>query len=103
MYSLVNIMPNDFSTRPRLGISACLLGQAVRFDGGHKRDTFLSETFGQFVEWVSICPELEMGMGVPREPVRLLDDAADVRMVAERSGRDRTEQMKSYTAKRIAT
>ncbi len=103
MYSLVNTMPEDFITRPKLAISGCLLGQAVRFDGGHKRDAFLTETFGQFVEWVSICPELEIGMGVPREPVRLVADGNEVRMVAERSGRDWTAEMKSYAVKRIAT
>ena len=47
--------------RIRLGISACLLGQRVRFDGGHKRDPFLVESLGQFVDWVSVCPEVESG------------------------------------------
>jgi uncharacterized protein YbgA (DUF1722 family)/uncharacterized protein YbbK (DUF523 family) len=104
MYSLVNTtMADDFSTRPKLGISACLLGQAVRFDGGHKRDAFLTETFAQFVDWVPICPEVEAGMGVPRESVRLIRNGTNVRMVAERSGRDWTGQMQNYAAKRIAT
>jgi len=51
----------------RLGVSACLLGEAVRFDGGHKRDFFLVKTLGRFVEWVPVCPELESGLGVPRD------------------------------------
>src|SRR3989304_3140983 len=50
----------------RLGISSCLLGHEVRFDGGHKRDRFLTDTFGQFVEWVPVCPEVEAGFGTPR-------------------------------------
>ena len=58
----------------RIGISSCLLGDEVRFDGGHKRDTFLTETLAPFVEWVRVCPEVEIGMGVPREPVRLVRD-----------------------------
>jgi uncharacterized protein YbbK (DUF523 family) len=64
-------MKDFFSAKPRIGISACLLGQRVRYDGGDKRDRFLTETFGPHVEWVPVCPEAEVGMGVPREPVRL--------------------------------
>ena len=95
-------MPQNFSAvKPRLGISACLLGQQVRFDGAHKRDYFLTDTFGQFVEWIPVCPELEVGMGVPRESVRLVGSAADPAMVAERSGRDWTAAMKRYASKRI--
>ena len=59
----------------RLGISACLLGERVRFDGGHKRDPFLVETLGPFVEWVPVCPEIESGMAAPRESLRLLRQA----------------------------
>ena len=55
----------------RLGISACLLGQHVRYDGGHKRDAFLVEVFGRYVEWVPVCPEVEIGLGVPRDTLRL--------------------------------
>ncbi|HSK30042.1 MAG TPA: DUF523 domain-containing protein, partial [Candidatus Limnocylindria bacterium] len=63
--------------KPKLGISACLLGNEVRFDGGHQRDYFLTETFGQFVQWVPVCPEMEIGMGVPREAVRLVGNPAE--------------------------
>ena len=55
----------------RVGVSACLLGDKVRFDGGHRRDAFLTETFGRFVEWVPVCPEVECGLGTPRESMRL--------------------------------
>ena len=58
--------------RLRIGISSCLLGDEVRFDGGHKRDASLIEALDPDVEWVRVCPEVELGMGVPREPVRLL-------------------------------
>ena len=56
--------------RIRIGISSCLLGEQVRYDGGHKHDRFLTDTLGPYIEWVSVCPELEVGMGVPREAVR---------------------------------
>src|SRR6266566_6770334 len=86
----------------RLGISACLLGQAVRYDGGHKRDPFLAETLGRFVEWVPVCPEVELGLGVPREPIRLEGDPAAPRLVAENSRRDLTRAMKRLACARAA-
>ena len=57
----------------RLGISRCLLGEPVRYDGGHKRDQFLVDVLGQHVEWVPVCPEVEAGFGTPRESMRLVD------------------------------
>ncbi len=92
---------NLYGVKPKLGISACLLGQQVRFDGAHKRDHFLTDTFGRFVEWVPVCPELEVGMGVPRESVRLVGSPADPKLIAERSGRDWTPAMKRYTLNRV--
>jgi len=95
-------MPKDLSTRkPRIGISSCLLGYQVRFDGAHKRDYFLTDTFGKFVDWVPVCPELEVGMGVPRESVRLVGRPNDPDMVAERSGRNWTAAMKRYTLNKV--
>lgn len=96
-----HLMIQKSDLRPRLGISACLLGQNVRFDGGHKKDEFLCETFGRFVEWVPVCPELEVGMGVPRESVRLVGPPAEPRMIAERSGRDWTMPMQRFAALRL--
>src|SRR6266404_7119360 len=78
----------------RLGISACLLGHEVRYDGGHKRDPFLTETLGRFVEWVPVCPEVELGLGVPREPIRLEGDPARPRLVALETRTDHTEAMR---------
>ncbi len=89
------------NTNPKVGISACLLGQQVRFDGGHKRDLFLTDLFGKFVDWVAICPEVEVGMGVPRETVRLVGTPTDPRMIAEKSGKDWTEAMHRFAAKRV--
>ena len=86
----------------RLGISACLLGQAVRYDGGHKRDPFLAATLGRFVEWVAVCPEVEIGLGVPREPIRLEGDPAAPRLVAANSRRDLTRAMTRFARARAA-
>lgn len=89
------------SHKPRIGISACLLGQKVRYDGQHKLDAYLTKTLGPFVQWVAVCPELEAGMGVPRESVRLVDSPGGPRMIAERSGRDWTEPMLRWSAERL--
>ena len=91
------------ASKPRLGISACLLGRKVRYDGQHKRDPFLTEVLGERVEWVPVCPELEVGMGVPREPIRLTGRAVAPRLVAERSGTDQTEAMLHYAEERVAS
>ncbi len=100
-YILHMVSLEPVAHKPRLGISACLLGQKVRYDGGHKRDFFLTELFGKFVEWVPICPEVEVGMGVPREPVRLVGTTSDPRMIGEKSGKDWTDAMKRVAAQRI--
>jgi uncharacterized protein YbgA (DUF1722 family)/uncharacterized protein YbbK (DUF523 family) len=89
----------------RIGISACLLGQEVRFDGGHKRDTFLIDTLGAQVEFVSVCPEVEMGLGTPRETLRLIrtdDTATPVRMITTRTAIDHTDGMNQWSARRLA-
>jgi uncharacterized protein YbbK (DUF523 family) len=78
-----------------------LLGQKVRFDGAHKQDLFLCETFGRFVDWVAVCPEVEVGMGVPRETVRLVGPVDEPRLIAERSCKDWTEAMHRFAAVRM--
>ena len=80
----------------RIGISSCLLGEKVRFDGGHKRDGFLTETLGPHVEWVPVCPEIEIGLGSPRESLRLVGDSDDVSLVAPKSGTDLTSDMRRF-------
>jgi uncharacterized protein YbgA (DUF1722 family)/uncharacterized protein YbbK (DUF523 family) len=86
----------------RIGISSCLLGAKVRFDGGHKKDDFLVNTFGEWVRWVPVCPEVEVGMGTPRESIRLVRDGAAVRLLAPKSGRDWTGEMREYSERRVA-
>lgn len=88
----------------RIGISACLLGQEVRFDGGHKRDPFLTDTLGPHVEWVPVCPEVEMGLGTPRETLRLVrsrGSAGSFRMVTTRTAIDHTDGMNRWAARRL--
>ena len=85
----------------RVGISSCLLGQKVRFDGGHKRDRFLTDILAPYVEWVPVCPEVELGMGIPRESIRLVRDDGALRLRAERSGKDHTRAMERFAAHRV--
>ena len=85
----------------RLGISTCLLGEEVRYDGGHKLDRFLVETLGEYVEWVPVCPEVEMGLPVPRESMRLVDDPENPRLVTPKTGEDHTERMQAWARKRL--
>jgi len=86
----------------RIGISACLLGERVRYDGGHKRDAYLVQTFGRYVEWVPVCPEVEMGLGTPRETLRLVRTGGDTRLIMPKTGADHTEAMRAYASRRIA-
>jgi uncharacterized protein YbgA (DUF1722 family)/uncharacterized protein YbbK (DUF523 family) len=85
----------------RLGISTCLLGQPVRYDGGHKLDRFLTETLGQYVDYVPVCPEVECGMPVPRESMHLEGDIESPHLVTIKSGIDKTDQMLNWAEKRI--
>jgi uncharacterized protein YbbK (DUF523 family)/uncharacterized protein YbgA (DUF1722 family) len=90
----------------RIGISSCLLGQEVRYNGGHKRDSFLTDVFGRYVDWVPVCPEVEVGLGVPRPPIRLERtgggaDGGGVRLVMPSTGTDLTEAMTSYAEQRV--
>jgi uncharacterized protein YbgA (DUF1722 family)/uncharacterized protein YbbK (DUF523 family) len=85
----------------KLGISTCLLGENVRFDGGHKLDRYLKDTLGQYVEYVPVCPEVECGFGVPRESFRLVGDPDNPRLVTTRTNRDHTERMTAWAKRRV--
>jgi uncharacterized protein YbgA (DUF1722 family)/uncharacterized protein YbbK (DUF523 family) len=85
----------------RLGISTCLLGEPVRYDGGHKRDRFITDTLGQYVEFVPVCPETECGLGVPRESMRLEGDPASPRLITRRTRVDHTERMVAWGIRRL--
>ncbi|HET9314653.1 MAG TPA: DUF523 and DUF1722 domain-containing protein, partial [Vicinamibacteria bacterium] len=88
--------------RLRIGVSSCLLGQKVRWDGGHKRDRFLVDELGPFVEWVPVCPEVELGLGTPRPTLRLEKRGHEVRLVEPRTERDHTDAMRAYARRRVA-
>jgi len=88
----------------RLGISSCLLGNEVRFDGGHKRNLFLVDELAPFVEWVPVCPEVEAGMPTPRPALRLVrpdGTGAGVRVRETRSGSDHTRLLEDFAARRV--
>jgi len=85
----------------RLGISRCLLGDPVRYDGGHKKDSYLIHTLGVYFDYVPVCPEVECGMGIPREPLRLVGDPDNPRMVTSKTYRDCTDKMRSWAKKRV--
>ena len=87
----------------KLGVSSCLLGEKVRYDGGHKLDQHLKELLGRYVEWVPVCPEVEMGLTVPREPMRLVGDAVSSRLVTTSSGIDHTDWMIQWANKKLRT
>src|SRR5438093_8568967 len=87
--------------RVRVGISQCLLGENVRYDGGHKLDRMLVETLGRSVEWVPVCPEVEVGLGTPRDPMRLVGDPHAPRLVTINTGVDHTDTMNRFAQQRV--
>jgi uncharacterized protein YbgA (DUF1722 family)/uncharacterized protein YbbK (DUF523 family) len=86
----------------KLGISTCLLGKNVRYDGNHAHDAFLTRTLSQFVEYVPVCPEHELGLGVPREAMRLVGDPESPRLVTIKTRKDLTVPMCSWAKKRVS-
>lgn len=97
-------MVEAVSTAPpiRIGISACLLGQKVRYDGGHKHDRFLTDTLGRYFQWVPVCPEVELGLGTPRPTIQLLQLGEDIRLRYTKSQEDLTDSMRRFAAARVA-
>ncbi|MFZ5453066.1 MAG: YbgA family protein [Thermodesulfobacteriota bacterium] len=85
----------------KIGISACLLGEKVRYDGGHKWDRFLTDTLGRYVDLAPVCPEVECGLGVPREAMRLTGDPAAPRLLTIRTHQDLTERMLNWARRRV--
>lgn len=79
-----------------VGVSSCLLGEPVRYDGGHKHDHYVTDTLGRFFRFVPVCPEVGCGLPVPREAMRLEGDPATPRLVTNRTGVDLTERMLEY-------
>lgn len=85
----------------RVGVSSCLLGKEVRYDAGHKKNRYLTDVLDEYVEWVSICPEIESGMPTPRPAMRLVEDGEDVRMTEIKSNEDHTAGMRRFSQSRV--
>ncbi len=85
----------------RVGVSSCLLGQNVRYDGGHKLDHFVTDVLGLYVEFIAVCPEAELGLGVPREPMHLQGDPQRPRMVTVHTNIDHTDAMEAWARTRV--
>jgi uncharacterized protein YbgA (DUF1722 family)/uncharacterized protein YbbK (DUF523 family) len=85
----------------KLGISTCLLGENVRYDGGHKLDRFLTDTLGQYVEYVPVCPEVECGLPIPRESMHLEGNPESPRLITSRTKQDMTERMVGWAKNRV--
>ncbi len=96
-------MTDDSTTdpRPRVGVSSCLLGEPVRHDGAHKRSDAVVECMGPLFAWVPVCPEVEIGLGVPREPLHLVGEVAAPTMLVTRTGEDLTARMNEFASRRI--
>jgi uncharacterized protein YbgA (DUF1722 family)/uncharacterized protein YbbK (DUF523 family) len=86
----------------KIGASACLLGEKVRYDGGHALDRYITETLGQYFEWVPVCPEVEYGLPVPREAMHLTGEPASPRLVTVMTGIDHTDGMKKWAADKLS-
>ncbi len=86
----------------RLGISTCLLGESVRYDGGHKLDPFLKDTLGRYVEYIPVCPEVECGLPVPRESMHLEGNPDSPRLVTTHTKQDMTDRMARWALRRVA-
>jgi uncharacterized protein YbbK (DUF523 family) len=85
----------------KIGVSACLLGEKVRFDGGHKHNRYITQTLERFFEFVPVCPESECGLGIPREAMRLEGEVSRPRLVTNKTRIDHTDQMLSWAAGRL--
>jgi uncharacterized protein YbbK (DUF523 family) len=85
----------------RLGVSTCLLGDKVRYDGGHRWDRFITDTLGKYVDFVPVCPEVECGLGVPREAMRLVGDPEAPRLVTIHTNVDYTHRLLTWARQRV--
>lgn len=85
----------------KIGVSTCLLGEKVRFDGGHKHDHYITGTMGRFFTFVPVCPETECGLGTPREAMRLVGDVNKPRLITNKTDVDHTDKMLAWTTKRL--
>ncbi|MDH5668571.1 MAG: DUF523 and DUF1722 domain-containing protein [Nitrospira sp.] len=85
----------------RLGISQCLLGDPVRYDGGHRRHAFLADVLSRRVEWVPVCPEVEAGLGTPREPMLLIAPVGHPKLYTVDTRQDKTTLLNRLSIRRV--
>lgn len=85
----------------RIGVSTCLMGEPVRYDGGHAHDRYVTDTLGRYVEFVPVCPETEAGLGIPREPMRLVGHPESPRLLTIKTKRDMTDILVTWARKRV--
>jgi uncharacterized protein YbbK (DUF523 family) len=90
------------TTKIKIGISSCLLGRNVRYDGGHRLDPYLKDTLGQVVDWVPVCPEVEAGLSVPREAMQLVSGPDTTRLVTIETRIDHTGRMTQWVRRELA-
>jgi uncharacterized protein YbgA (DUF1722 family)/uncharacterized protein YbbK (DUF523 family) len=91
----------EMEDKIRIGVSACLLGKPVRFDGSHKHDRYLTNTLSEYLDFVPVCPEVESGFSIPRETLRLVGDPEAPRLVTSRTNIDHTDRMLGWAEKRV--
>jgi uncharacterized protein YbgA (DUF1722 family)/uncharacterized protein YbbK (DUF523 family) len=94
-------MPHRVEEKITIGVSSCLLGNKVRYDGGHKHDRYITGTLGNYFDFVPVCPEVECGLPIPREAMRLVGDPALPRLVTNKTGIDHTDRMREWAARRV--
>lgn len=93
---------DDKSSRPLLGVSACLLGKHVRYDGGHKKNNFILSSLSNEIDFESVCPEVEAGFGIPRSTMQLRQKGKEVRLVFSKDPeKDVTDQLLEYSEEKI--
>jgi uncharacterized protein YbbK (DUF523 family) len=85
----------------RLGVSSCLLGNPVRYDGGHKRDRYITDILGRFVDYIPVCPEFEAGFGIPREAMRLVGNPLNPRLITQKTKTDKTQKMLEWISTKL--
>lgn len=95
-------IPRQQNVRPRVAVSSCLLGEPVRYNGGHSRSRFLTDTLASHVDWVPVCPEMEIGLGAPRPTLRLVTDGGVERLTTKDGGDDHTAAMLAFAEQRVA-
>jgi uncharacterized protein YbgA (DUF1722 family)/uncharacterized protein YbbK (DUF523 family) len=92
---------SSMDRRIKIGVSACLLGKEVRYNGGHSHDRYITNVLGQYFDFVDVCPEVEAGFGIPRETLRLVGNPEKPRLVTSRTGKDLTDIMDNWARKRV--